>query len=240
MKPVFKVCTIAFALLSPMVLFAQKPTLICRPLPNSDTFIEPDEQIVGNQICKIVVSPTAQAPQAAQTDAKPENDPQPAPAVATAPAKTVRQDEPSAAESTSTVHKRPSRPRVYVSDSNSWVTSGGFAGGVSGNRNSFTGASAGSFSGGSDPQTVEVIKNFMDECPGVIVTRNRANADFAVLFDREGGKRGTNGWSGLLRKVDKMAVFSKNGDAVFSKSTRSVGSVVKDACSAIESAENNN
>ncbi|MGA9883043.1 MAG: hypothetical protein WBQ34_04905 [Candidatus Acidiferrales bacterium] len=238
MKSTLKVCGITLALLSPMVLFAQKPTLSCRPLPNSNAFIGPDEQIVGNQICKIVLSSPSPASQPAQMKAKPENDPQPLPAVAAAT--TVEQDAPSAARSASSADKRPSRPRVYVSDSDSWVTSGGFAGGVSGNRNSFTGASAGSFSGGSDPQTVEVIKNFMDECPGVIVTRNRANADFAVLFDREGGKRGTSGWNGLLRRVDKMAVFSKNGDAVFSKSTRSVGSVVKDACSAIESAENDN
>lgn len=125
------------------------------------------------------------------------------------------------------------KPRVYISSSQSWVMSGGFGGAVSGNANSFQGGSAGGFSGGSDPQTVEVIKTFMDKCPAVIVTQNKANADFVVLFDREGGKRGVTGWGGLARKVDKIAVFRKNGDAVMAKSTRSVGSTVKDACAAI-------
>lgn len=125
------------------------------------------------------------------------------------------------------------KPRVYISTSQSWVMSGGFASAVSADANSLKGGSAGSFSGGSDPQTVEVIKTFMDKCPAVIVTQNKSNADFVVLFDREGGKRGTSGWGGLVRKVDKVAVFRKNGDAVFAKSTRSVGSTVKDACLAI-------
>ncbi len=85
MKPVLKVCTVAFALLSPVVLFAQKPTLACRPLSDSNTFLQPDEQIVGNQICKIVVTPASSPSQPTQT-AKVANDPPAAPAEAVATA----------------------------------------------------------------------------------------------------------------------------------------------------------
>jgi len=114
MKPVLKVCTIAFALLSPMVLFAQKPTLSCRPLPDSNTFIQPDEQIVGNQICKIVVAPASSPSQPTQT-AKLANDPPAAPAEAVptpspAVAQPVPSPNPEAVEATSA----PIKPCLIV------------------------------------------------------------------------------------------------------------------------------
>jgi len=111
------------------------------------------------------------------------------------------------------------KPRVYVSDSNSWESSGGFT--------ASRGSAAGSFSGGARPQTVEVIKTFGERCPGVVVTMEKAKADYIVLFDREGGK-------GYARKRDKIAVFKKEGDVLYSGSTRSVGNAVQDSCSAIE------
>lgn len=116
------------------------------------------------------------------------------------------------------------RPRVYVSDSQSWEMAGGFAahGDSSGNVNA-----GGHFSGGSRPQTVEVIKTFGERCPSAVVTMNRDTADYVVLFDREGGK-------GVVRKRDKIAVFKRGGDVVFSGSTRSVGNAVQDACEALQ------
>jgi hypothetical protein len=96
------------------------------------------------------------------------------------------------------------------------------------------GTGGGSFAGGSDPQTVEVIKTFMERCPAVVVTQDKTKANYVVLFDREGGKRGTSGWSALLRKVDKIALFRADGDALFSGSVRSVCSAVKDACTAVQ------
>ncbi|MGA8030442.1 MAG: hypothetical protein WB992_25145 [Bryobacteraceae bacterium] len=109
--------------------------------------------------------------------------------------------------------------RVYVSDSNSWESSGAF--GVS------NGSGGGHFSGGARPQTVEVIKTFGKRCPAVIVTMDKTKADFIVLFDREGGKSPT------MRR-DKIAVFKKDGDVLYSESVRSVGNAVKDSCAAIE------
>jgi PEGA domain len=108
--------------------------------------------------------------------------------------------------------------RVYVTDSNSWSVSGGFGGSSSG--------FGGGVSGGARPQTAEVIKTFGKKCPGVTVTINRSEADFVVLFDHEGGK----GWA---RKDNKIAIFNRNGDAIFSNSTRSLGNAVEGACKAI-------
>src|SRR5438132_1438499 len=84
----------------------------------------------------------------------------------------------------------------------------------------------GAIRGGSRPQTAEIIKTFGERCPAVTVTNNRDKADFVVLLDHEGGK-------GLLRHRNKVAVLGRDGDAIFSHSTRSLGNSVQDACEAI-------
>jgi hypothetical protein len=108
---------------------------------------------------------------------------------------------------------------VYVTDSESWQVEGGWAA----NNNSAGGAT----SGGARPQTAEIIKTFSDRCPEIIVTNNKAKASFVIILDHEGGK-------GYARKDNKIAVFNRDGDAIFSDSTRSLGNAVKDACAAIE------
>lgn len=100
---------------------------------------------------------------------------------------------------------------VYVSDSQSWSMSGGFA---YGNQ------------GGSRPQTAEIIKTFEERCPQVTITSDKTKADYIILLDHEGGK-------GLLRNDNKVAVFSHSGTILHSGSTRSLGNAVKDACQAI-------
>ena len=109
--------------------------------------------------------------------------------------------------------------RVLVTDSNSWQMSGGFA--VS------EGSGGGAISGGARPQTAEVIKTFNERCPEVTITMNKANAKYVILLDHEGGK-------GLARNDNKIAVFDREGDAIFSGSTRTLGNAVKDACTAIK------
>jgi hypothetical protein len=111
------------------------------------------------------------------------------------------------------------KPRVYVTDSQSWEMSGGFG--------AANGAAGGAMRGGARPQTAEIIKTFGERCPSVIVTSAKEKADYAVLLDHEGGK-------GLARKDNKVVVFAKDGDVVYSGSTRSLGNSVKDACAAIE------
>jgi len=108
--------------------------------------------------------------------------------------------------------------RVFITDSKSWEVSGGFGG--------TTGRFGGATRGGARPQTAEIIKTFGQRCPGVTVTMKQDRADFVVLLDHEGGK----GWG---ERDNKVAVFNKAGDSIFSKSTRSLGSAVQDACVAI-------
>jgi len=111
--------------------------------------------------------------------------------------------------------------RVYVADSESWETSGGF--GVS------HGSGGGSVRGGARPQTAEIIKTFNERCPAVTITDAKDRANFAIVLDHEGGK-------GVLAHRNKVAVFNREGDVIYSGSTRSIGTSVKDACEAISAA----
>jgi hypothetical protein len=116
--------------------------------------------------------------------------------------------------------------RVLVTDSQSWEMHGGSTAG--GNNNGW-GASS-SFSGGARPQTAEIIKTLNERCPEITVTNRLDKADFVLTLDHEGGK-------GLVRRRNKIAVFNKEGDDIMSKSTRSLGNSVKDACEAILTAK---
>lgn len=109
------------------------------------------------------------------------------------------------------------KPKVFVTDSQSWETRAS-AGGANGTW----GAHA---SGGARPQTAEIIKTFEQKCPQVQINNRPDVVDYVVELDHEGGK-------GLLRHKDKVVVFDRrNGDSIGSKSTLSVGGSVEDACS---------
>ena len=110
------------------------------------------------------------------------------------------------------------KTRAFITDSDSWQMSGGFATGDEGG--------AGASRGGARPQTVEIMKTFGERCPGVTVTINQQKADYVVMLEHEGGKGG-------IMKDNKVAVFNKDGDMIYSGSTRSLGNAVKDACNAI-------
>ena len=111
------------------------------------------------------------------------------------------------------------KPRIFVTDSQSWEVSGSAGGGAA--------AFASHSQGGARPQTAEIIKTFGERCPDVIVNNRQDLADYIVVLDHEGGK-------GLLAHKDKVAVFEHaSGDVVMSHSTLSVGGSVKDACTGI-------
>jgi hypothetical protein len=113
------------------------------------------------------------------------------------------------------------RPRVYVTDSQSWEIGGGFGIGKAGGH----AGGAGGFHGGARPQTVEGIKTFQQRCPAVTITSDKSKADFVVLFDHEGGK--------ALLRDNKIAVFNGQGDLIKTSSTRVLGNAVKDVCGAL-------
>jgi hypothetical protein len=111
------------------------------------------------------------------------------------------------------------RPRVFITDSQSWEVSG------------HAGGSGGAFGaeshGGARPQTAEIIKTFGEKCTGTVINNLQAKANYIVLLDHEGGK-------GVLRHRNKVAVFeAQSGDAVVSKSTMSLGGSVDEACKGI-------
>ncbi len=110
------------------------------------------------------------------------------------------------------------RPRVFVTDSKSWETSGGFGG----SRDAIGGGSR----GGARPQTAEIVKTFNERCPACVITLNKEKADYIIILEHEGGKS-------IIRKDNKFALFNKDGEAIKSGSTRSLGNSVKDACEAI-------
>lgn len=114
------------------------------------------------------------------------------------------------------------KPRVFITDSDSWEASGGFGGG--------NGAVGGGGSGGARPQTAEIMKTFGERCPEVTVTINRERADYIVILQHEGGKE-------VFRKDNKFALFDKEGDMIEAASTRKLGNAVKNACSRITSNE---
>jgi hypothetical protein len=111
------------------------------------------------------------------------------------------------------------KPRVFVTDSQSWETRGN-AGGANG-------AFAAHSAGGARPQTAEIIKTFGEKCPTVMVNNIQAKANYIVVLDHEGGK-------GYLQHKNKVAVFdAQSGDSVVSKSTLSLGGSVDEACRGI-------
>lgn len=113
---------------------------------------------------------------------------------------------------------RDGKIRVFITDSRSWEIGGGI--GVSSD------VGAGGLSGGARPQTAEIMKTFAERCPSILVTIKRENADYVVVLDHEGGKD-------LVRRDNKVAVFDREGDMIYSGSTRSLGNAVKDVCNAI-------
>jgi hypothetical protein len=112
------------------------------------------------------------------------------------------------------------KPRIFITESQALQLSGNAAvgdtkGGVS-------------VAGGTSPQNLEVIKTFQQRCPAVLVTGNREKADFVVRLDHEEPNPTT-----LFVHGNKVAVFNKNDDLIYSSSTRMLSTAVKGACAAI-------
>jgi hypothetical protein len=115
--------------------------------------------------------------------------------------------------------KSSEKPRVFITDSQSWDISS-YGGGGAGGGGSMT-------RGGARPQTAEIIKTFGQRCPEVVTNNIVQKSDYVVVLDHEGGK-------GFARHKNKIAVFARlSGDSVMSKSTVSLGGSVQDACEAI-------
>ena len=111
------------------------------------------------------------------------------------------------------------KPRVYITEGGSAQLTGKADGEVKG---------ALSYTGATSSENVEVMKTFQKRCPDVLITSNKEKADFVVRLDREGPSPMTP-----FVRGNKVAVFDKNGDLVFTDSTRLLPAAVKGACAAI-------
>jgi hypothetical protein len=132
----------------------------------------------------------------------------------------IAQEHPATSPTMSTVSAASQeKPRVFITDSESWETRGS-GGGSNGNWGA-------EMHGGARPQTAEIIKTFGERCPQVMINNKQSIADYIVVLDHEGGK-------GVLRHRNKVAVFEElSGDVVMSHSTLSLGGSVQDACEEI-------
>ena len=112
------------------------------------------------------------------------------------------------------------KPRVFITETTAAQASGDAA----------VGDAKGSlaFVGGTSPQNVEVMKAFARYCPGVTVTANRDKADYLVQLDHEAINPTTPFVHG-----NKVAVFDKNEDLMYTNSTRILSNAVKGACAAL-------
>ena len=104
-------------------------------------------------------------------------------------------------------------PAVYVEGS----TVASFSG---------SGDSWGSSSGGTtEPQTVEVMKQVRNFCPGVRITANRSAADYLILHERQAG--GTFGGN-----RNNIALFGKDDLLLYADGAQKLDNSVKDLCEA--------
>lgn len=244
-----RIGALAMALSWTAGLSAQTPSLSCRPLQPGNTYIDPDEKVIGDQACKIVSSSAQAQRQATTVTAQPApapaatapvpQAPAPPPDTATAPAS----DPPEASARVNDgkvrlfVTDEPKDESIFLAAHHSGWQASGHPGYVSGSGGS-TGAAYGYSEKGGDPRTVELEADLYKSCPTIVVTNDPSRGDYVLLFRRQGGKRSQmfifGGLTGLAlsahSKVDGASVFDKNGDMVYATRERTVGKAIKEVC----------
>jgi len=112
------------------------------------------------------------------------------------------------------------KPRVFITESQSVQLAGAAAIGETKGALSLT--------GGTSPANIEVMKTFLQRCPAVVVTANRDKADYVIRLDHE-----AVGPTTPFVRGNKVAVFDKNDELIYSNTTKFLGNAVKNACAAI-------
>ena len=80
----------------------------------------------------------------------------------------------------------------------------------------------------SDVPTADILKGLQKECPNVSITNDVTKSDYTL----EAMKK-TNFDKGTEYDRFDLTLFDRDGNAVYSTSTRRVGNAVKDVCHAI-------
>ena len=115
----------------------------------------------------------------------------------------------------------PEKVRIYVTESGAVQASGEAA---VGEAKGFL-----AVDGGTSRMNTEVMRVFLERCPDTVaVTSNREKADYVVRIDSEG----VNPTSPFL-KANKVAIFNKDEDLVYSDRHRLRKNAVLGACRAL-------
>jgi len=173
---------------------------------------------------EVVVDPNAQPKLAPIIVMKGGNQAPPQTPASPTPQTSVQEHAASAAASNAVPDdKGPRKPRVYISDTQSWTETGGFSNPPPGQQPLYA---------GYNPEMPDIYQSFTSDCASVTVTQDKADADYAVLFDKGSSKKGVSGLGGLV-KVNKVVVLSRSGETIASEESRSADFAMRAACSAI-------
>lgn len=198
--------------------------MVCRDMATTGNYLAPNETMIANKACHPVQVQQLNS-SAAATPAQPATPAQsnPAPAAAAAPtppdiyATAIRP----------VVTPTDDSIRVYVTDSDSWAARGGWTG-----QNNAAPAPAETPKQAADAaaQVNKLITAVNEHCPQVLITSDITRAGFAVTMDREGKNR--------MSERNKIVVFNRGGDDIYSADTRGLGESLDEACKAIVSSAN--
>jgi hypothetical protein len=112
------------------------------------------------------------------------------------------------------------KPRVYLTDRDSWKEAGWV---VAANSNA-----SGGVSGRVVREHTENVTTFNNACPAVTVTENKEKADFALIWDRTNWSE--TSWTG---NQNNLALYNRVGDLVWSGASHKMTRGAKDACKAV-------
>jgi hypothetical protein len=105
-----------------------------------------------------------------------------------------------------------SKPRVFITESGAIQVAGPSM----------------ALTGPTTSENIEVMRAFQKHCPAVVVTADKDKADFVVRLDRE-----TPSPTTPFVRGNKVAVFNRDADLVYSHSSRLLTPTVKGACAAV-------
>jgi hypothetical protein len=114
------------------------------------------------------------------------------------------------------------KPRVYINGTGSADVQTDVS--AAEGRSLMAGASQSTAS--AHNQAMELAKDFSKQCPGVIVTLNAADADYAVGLNHEASHA-------LIFKNNQVMVTNRRGDLLASGTTRAVSHSTNDSCTSI-------
>ena len=111
------------------------------------------------------------------------------------------------------VAAEPARVRIFITESGAVQ--------ITGKTMALTGPTT--------SENIEVMKAFQRYCPAVSITADRERADYIVRLDRESPSPITP-----FVRGNKVAVFNRDADLVYTSSSRTLAPAVKGACGAVK------